>query len=383
MPLPEIAKFVFSKINENFPLQKIHLELEKNYGIYAKQHKTFANLWQYTYDQIESNSTKFHPLVRSSRGIILDVEGKQIVAYPFDRFFNYGEDPNCNFDFSAMRVQEKLDGSLIIFYWYNGWQVATKGSPDASGSVGDNPFTFAELAWKVMKSQHPNYETLLNKRFTYMFELCSKYNQIVTNQSDNEGTLTLIGIRCKETWNEISVRDFIPTGWKVVQEFLLSTIDEVLEASKKLNASQTEGFVLVDENFNRIKVKSPLYVMAHHLLGDVITEEKILKIVLSGEQSEIVTYLPHKKEIFDKVEEKLNTVIRLAESYWNHPELQQMIRSGATTRKEIALWTQRTVPPALSFIVYSMLDKKYQTVQDAIRAQAAKKILDLFYKIMR
>jgi hypothetical protein len=60
-----------------------------------------------------------------------------------------------------------------------------------------------------------------------------------------------------------------------------------------------------------------------------------------------------------------------------------MIRSGATTRKEIALWTQRTVPPALSFIVYSMLDKKYQTVQDAIRAQAAKKILDLFYKIMR
>lgn len=98
--------------------------------------------------------------------------------------------------------------------------------------------------------------------------------------------------------------------------------------------------------------------------------------MLSGEQAEIVSYLPHKKEIFDKVEKKLNAVIQQAESYWNHPELQQMIQTGAT-RKEIALWVQRTVPASFSFVIYSMLDKKYKTVRDVICNQLPRKILDL------
>jgi hypothetical protein len=47
-------------------------------------------------------------------------------------------------------VYAKEDGSLCQLFWYdNKWNIATSGSPDASGNVGDWGFTFEELFWKI------------------------------------------------------------------------------------------------------------------------------------------------------------------------------------------------------------------------------------------
>ena len=166
---------------QKFLIQHDIEKLKEWYGVYAKQHPKFPNLYQFTYDQIESSSFRFNPIVRESRGIILDRDDNwKVIARPFDRFFNYGEYPDGEeqFDWSSVVAQEKVDGSLMILYNYAGaWHVATKGSPDAGGNVGQESFTFADLFWKTFNNQFvPSFfDRISTSTYTYIFELTSKY----------------------------------------------------------------------------------------------------------------------------------------------------------------------------------------------------------------
>jgi hypothetical protein len=75
-----------------------------------------------------------------------------------------------------------------------------------------------------------------------------------------------------------------------------------------------EGYVVVDANFNRIKIKNPAYVAVHHLKGKT-AEHNIITIVKSNEIEEFASTFPERKdellrlkENYDKLTEKLNNV---------------------------------------------------------------------------
>ena len=75
------------------------------------------------------------PVVREARGIIIDMELKEVVCWPFNRFYNSYEDAARedleNFDWDHCRVEEKVDGSIVKLFWnrYSGkWQWATEYS---------------------------------------------------------------------------------------------------------------------------------------------------------------------------------------------------------------------------------------------------------------
>jgi len=73
-------------------------------------------------------------VVQECRGIVLDMDDDwAVVAYPYRKFFNYGERWAASVDWSSAAVVDKLDGSLATLYWYRGqWHVASSGVPDAS-----------------------------------------------------------------------------------------------------------------------------------------------------------------------------------------------------------------------------------------------------------
>jgi tRNA splicing ligase len=53
-------------------------------------------------------------VVQECRGLILDESANwRIVAFPYTKFFNYGEEHAASIDWSTACVQEKLDGSLM------------------------------------------------------------------------------------------------------------------------------------------------------------------------------------------------------------------------------------------------------------------------------
>ena len=119
-------------------------------GIKAKRHQTHSNLVLLKYNQIESPMSS--PIVQECRGIILDeADDWNVVARAFDKFFNYGEGHAAEINWQTARVQEKVDGSLcLVFFYKREWHVATTGTPDASGDVNASGKSFADYFWDTL-----------------------------------------------------------------------------------------------------------------------------------------------------------------------------------------------------------------------------------------
>ena len=287
-------------------------QLTATLGIHAKQHPQYPELYHFSYDQLES--PKAHPIVRECRGLILNsADNWNVVAYPFNRFANFGETWGDTIDWTDVRVQEKVDGSMIILWFYNGtWNVSTKGSPDAGGQCGDFPFTFSELAWKALNQYGIEPSRHLDYRYTYILELTSIYNRVVVQHK--ETGLTLTGVRdiSADGYPEIPV-NIVNIGIPVVKEYPLNSVSQIEAAALALDPMQNEGFVIVDKNFGRVKMKSPSYVMIHHL-KEGFGQRRMIRLIQLGETSEVLSYFPEYLETFNEVQAKIDEMIASIEA---------------------------------------------------------------------
>jgi hypothetical protein len=284
-----------------------------NRGIRAKEHPEHSGLWHFCYDQLEANPND--PIVKESRGMILNGgDNWNTVAAPFFRFANHGESWADSIDWKSARVQEKVDGSLmIVWYWGGQWNVSTKGSPNAGGLVDVHPFTFSELFWRIWKDRGYDVEEL-DTDWTFMFELISPFNRVVCQYPEPD--LVFLGARNRVTMQEAEVDDLgHPLLPPVVKEYSLSSIDDVIAAAQKLTPESGEGFVVVDQNFRRVKIKSPAYVLVHHA-KDGFGQRRIIDLIRAGETSEVLSYFPEYQQQYDEMAEALNgLVIELEEAY--------------------------------------------------------------------
>jgi hypothetical protein len=255
--------------------------LKSKYAIDYKFHSKCPNLVLLKYSMIDSDFSS--PVVQECRGLILDSANNwEVVAYPFKKFMNFSEPLAAIIDWRTARVQEKLDGSLITLYLYNDeWQIATSGCPDGTNKVGDREITFAELFWETFRKQGGNLD-YFSPTNTYMFELTSPLNRVVVDHK--EAKITLIGIRSRLTLKEEPVH---PVGIiPCVVEYLLYSVDACIEAANHLNPLKQEGFVVVDANFNRIKVKGKDYVTMHHLYFS-FSLRNLAEAIRNGEYDEL------------------------------------------------------------------------------------------------
>lgn len=285
-------------------------ELVAKYSLSIKPHGKYPHLWQFKYDQI--NSPMNEPLVQECRGIILDANDNwACVARPFDKFFNLGDFYAAKIDWATARITEKLDGSLIILYHYDGrWHVATSGTPDASGNVYGYDMTFAQLFWQVFDKMGMSTEQLdlpYDTEYTYLFELTTPFNRIVVPH--HESKVTLIGIRNKNNGNEIPPA-FGPKEWPYVKAISVASEQAVLDTFVAMSAIEQEGWVLVDEDFNRVKVKHPQYIVLHHMRGEGNpSPKKALEVILAGEHEEVLTYWPEWRPLFQEVSQRFTTLV--------------------------------------------------------------------------
>ena len=121
------------------------------------------------------------PLVCEARGIIIDVKHQTVICRPFDKFFNVQEKYASDIDWNTANVLEKIDGSLIKLYNFNGkWIFATSSTCDASEAsvAGYKGITYRDVIVRA-----DNYGMIpfddLNKDYTYLFELISPLTQVV------------------------------------------------------------------------------------------------------------------------------------------------------------------------------------------------------------
>lgn len=262
--------------------------LKDEYKITVKEEYPFA-IFNYGIDCDFSN-----PIVQEARGIIIDLENLEVACWPFRKFGNYNESYADEIDWNTARVQDKIDGSIIKLWWnrmIGKWQFSTNGTINADTALA-NQMT-QETFLDVMRKSDNYNEIILrlpifNKDYTFVFELVSPETQVVVKYPKPH--LYHIGTR-----NNISGQEMdSDIGIEKPKEYPLKSLDDCVTAAGELNKSddgqvhgvKKEGFVVVDGNWNRIKVKSPDYLMLHRMSSNAnFSKERIISMIRDGSVS--------------------------------------------------------------------------------------------------
>ena len=231
------------------------------------------------------------PIVQEARGIIIDLETLNVVCWPFRKFGNYNESYADKIDWNTARVQDKIDGSIIKLWWNKTegkWQFSTNGTINAETALA-NQMTQETFLDVIKKADNYNEIVLrladLSKYHTFIFELVSPETQVVVKYPVSH--LYHIGTRNNLSGREI---DF-DIGIEKPKEYFLKSLDDCLSAAYDLNKSddglihdvKKEGFVVVDDNWNRIKIKSPDYLMLHRMSSNSnFSKERIVGMIRDG-----------------------------------------------------------------------------------------------------
>ncbi len=286
---------------------------EAPYFIKVKIHSDYPNIHMFKYNQLSSDFK--HAMVRESRGIILDSANNwEVVSYPYNKFFNYNEPKASKIDWSTAKVYKKLDGSLMTMYHYDGkWHVSSSGVPDASGAV---PYgTFAKLFWDTWY-KHEQYQLPVNTTKCYIFELMTPHNQIVVTHLSSQ--IVLHGVRCLKTLKEERPEEHAALNkWKVVESYEFDDVNMVIEAASNIDPTKDEGYIICDDKFNRVKIKSPQYVALAHTLNSVAKNPaNLIKVVQNNEGDEVISTYPHLKEEYDKLKKNYDNLYAEIAQQW-------------------------------------------------------------------
>lgn len=236
------------------------------------------NYFILTYDMIK---TDFNiKLTHEARGSIFYKadDGKiTCVCRPFTKFFNYGEPYAAKIDWVSAHITEKIDGSLIKFWYHNGkWHMSTNGCIDAFKASTATDATFGQLVQKeIFNPLDWEYfaDHWLSIDKTHLFEFTSPDNQVVLKYPKASlWYLTSIGITGEESF-ELEPKELMNSAFKCEivfpRQFDLKTLDDVIEQAEMLG----EGCVVSDKFNNRIKVKSTDYVLKHKFLNNKKIDE--------------------------------------------------------------------------------------------------------------
>lgn len=229
-----------------------------------------------------------NPIVCEARGIIINTRTFDVVCRGFDKFFNSHEQYADTIDWNNCRVEEKIDGSIIKAYFFNGeWRWATNSCINAN----DASITNSDRSYLDVIHSTINYDDWIgfenkDSNFTYIFELVSPETQVVIKYPF--AMLYHIGTRNNITGKETSAN----IGITQPRIFNINTIDDCIEAVKHLNDEsenvEYEGFVVVDKDWHRVKIKSPAYLELHHTWNNGnISKENIIKILKNRDDNAI------------------------------------------------------------------------------------------------
>lgn len=346
-------------------------DLQKEpYNLFVRTSDDFPSLRLFTYNQIKSDMT--NPLVKTCRGIIVDIATLEIVCHPFDKFFNYNDPRTDSIDWSTARIQEKIDGSIMKLYWYNdAWQIATNGTINAMNTDLPTPApngvtSFGQLFNIAFGNIHAR-ALGLNKEYTYIFELVSPYNRVVVPHT--EPKLYHIGTRVNATGEELDVA----IGFDKPKQYAFQSFDEMVAAAEALPFDE-EGYVVVDANWHRAKVKSPAYLQVHHLADNGnVSKDRILTLIRTGEDTEFLNYYPEYNEIFDEVRTQWNAHLAAVERIKVRAAEMQ---AEAADRKAYALAVQQ-LPKATHGYFFALLDGR----EDKLDALMDKLTIDKLFDI--
>lgn len=243
-------------------IKKIESLIEEGF-IRKNKHPSF-DLYIYNYTAKTQYENYWIPETLQCRGLITNGKG-EIIARPFTKFFNIEQMSETLLN-NSFKVFEKLDGSLgILYFHHNIPYIATRGSFVGAQAIEAN---------NMLHTIYKNSIQLLDKNFTYLFEIIYPENQVVVNYGDTK-SLTLLAVIETKTGKDLPLNNFNNLGFPIAKEYEhLKQIKHIIN----LNEINKEGFVLLFDNGVRVKFKFDQYVKLHSLISEM-TSKKVWEMV--------------------------------------------------------------------------------------------------------
>lgn len=298
-------QIIFMKLIEHIKTHGLS-SLEK-WNISIKPSIVFPELVCLSYDQLK---TPKNDVTNDCRGIVINQNTFKVICWPFTRFGDYDPKKNQQFNYDDFRCYEKIDGSLMNVYYYEGqWRVSSKSLADATGRIKSVDMTYAEYFWKVWNQL--KYDLPDDRDCTYMFEFkFPSDTQFIVRST--KPTISLLGIRNNKTGIEYDIEQ-LNVKWKRPYSYKC-TFDVLLQKANEIDPIYSEGFVVCDGNFNRMKVKSPIYdllALTRQYRGDFVADRiakaenwkrlcQIAKLNVN-ETETFLEYYPHLKDDYLKI----------------------------------------------------------------------------------
>ena len=242
----------------NYPYEVLITQLMARVEQGLIKRKEHGHLALFHYSEECMYSKKWDDFTMMARGLIIDTTAMKLVATPFPKFFNYGEQANITLPDEPFIAYEKLDGSLgIAFHHDDAWHIVTKGSFTSTQAVE---------GWHMLRELPLNE---LMPGCTYLFEIVGPWNRIIVPYAKSE--LVLLGAYM---WNgqEIGLGNLLAIARDLGVRFAAThqgkSIDDLVAIAKELPRDD-EGFVVRFESGYRVKIKGAAYVRAHKLASRV------------------------------------------------------------------------------------------------------------------
>ena len=314
--------------------------------LYKQSHPTLPlTIWNYS--EAVQYEQKWDEVTTMCRGLVTDDQGN-IVARPFRKFFNIEEEkhtPTQDFE-----VYNKMDGSLIISFYYNDELiVATRGSFTSDQAIA---------AKKLLLNKYNSKSGML-PGYTYLFEFIAPWNRIVVDYGEVE-KLVVLGVIETETGKECEFTEMETEGFEIVKKY--DGIKDYTTLKSIINDNE-EGFVVRFSNGDRMKIKGTEYLRLHKIMTNVSTTgiwemlkngndvTEILKDVPDEFYNKIKLYVKDLKYFYYSINENVGKKF----DYFMYGKYND--KDPIENKKVYAEWVF-TQPKHLQPILFKMFDKK-------------------------
>lgn len=314
--------------------------------------RDLGNLSIFKYGRGCTYDFKWNDINMRCRGIVFDMLTGNIVARPFDKFFNIGEHPSVSADIIREKKQpfiatSKLDGTMVSIFHYNGlWHTATPGSLESD-----------QAKWALDYLKHYDLNSW-PKDQTYVCEMIAGWDRKVISY-DFEGLVLLSAF--KNTWEQIEIGRNELAQYSIESKMPLVAEYNINDIIGHQIPNGEEGYVICYNDGLRVKIKGEWYTTSHKFL-DNISISNVVSIV-KGDSAVSLDNIPlHILAIFDDLRILINLkflqINEQVEKWWPHIP-------NATNQdfKESALYIKANVPKELHSIMFAkMRGKEYSHI---------------------
>ena len=274
-------------------------------------------------------------VTRYCRGLMVDTNTWEIVALPFQKFFNLNEKAESALDalpVEPFSVFEKLDGSLGITYRRgDAIALATRGAFDSERAAQGTVF----LNQQINTAHIPDHLTCL-------FEIIISSTTSVSHY-DFDG-LVLLSAFDRRTGRELDWPDIVQLadrlGCRAANVFPFGTLHEAISSRARLPAT-FEGYVIRFESGLRVKVKGDAY-LALNKIASGLTNARILAALVDGCIDNFLREVP--EEFLADVEASIREFAHQAAQYEAKIDGYLALAPAGCDRKTFATWVQENVP---------------------------------------